>query len=163
MLRARYFNLMRAVLVLAAVFSPSQFIWADCYTAVVPSTVVLPDGSVHPPGSLRICNRVMLSPVAGLHDIYVNGQPVGKFRSRLGRSEGTGDGEEALFAFMRDRDSQLRLHGYAFLDGDRYTIYDLTSTRYGAQALEQGTERGNAEPLVRIAGNRYRPARRATY
>lgn len=94
-----------------------------CIITSVPDPLVLPDGSVHPAGQLRICLTQEFSPVAGLHETWLNGQPVGRFVSRTGQAE-AGDGTETPFVvFRRTRGGELVLEGWADPRGRRLNTY----------------------------------------
>ena len=58
-----------------------------CVVAEVPAPVVLPDGSVHPPGSLRLCFESRLNPSAEFHEVSTGGGPQGRFAGRRARAE----------------------------------------------------------------------------
>jgi len=94
-----------------------------CISASLPEALILPDGSVHEAGLLRICLEREFSPVAGLHRAYVDGRAVGRFLSRAGRSEAVDDDRQPFIVLRRTGDGPLVLEGYADPDGDRYRTY----------------------------------------
>ena len=103
--------------------------WAGsgrCYTADVASTVVLPDGSSHAPGSLRLCELRTLTPVSSLHSIQIDGRPIGMFISRSQPTERSG-GQQAFIAFRLNDRGALELEGYAVPNGDRLQSHFLVS------------------------------------
>ncbi len=71
----------------------------------------LPDGSVHPSGSLTLCHSIRYSPISSLHETYVNGSPLGMLRSRARTSE-VGNDAPAVVYFNRSSDGYLDLYGY---------------------------------------------------
>jgi hypothetical protein len=85
---------------------------ADCYRATIPAPMVLPDGSLHPAGELRICTTRRLSPVEWLHVTYVGGGAVGAFRGRDTVIERGVEPREPEFVFLRGFDGSLRLFGF---------------------------------------------------
>jgi hypothetical protein len=132
-----------------------------CYTAEVPAPIVLPNGGEYDAGELRICMKIKLSPVEGLHETSVDGHPIGGFRSRLGTSEAADDrpAGDAFFVFSRAAGGRLVLEGYAVSQGNRLRTYHLGSTERvttawwtGLRALND--ESSGEEPVVRIAVGR---------
>lgn len=89
-----------------------------CYVATIRETFAIPEGGVHPPGRLRICESTRLSPVETLHVISVDGMPEGAFRFRATSptDRQLADGS-AVFLFGRDAGGRLRLEGYAARKG----------------------------------------------
>ena len=102
-------------------FAASQ-VWAgsrgSCMSAEVPEPLQLPDGSIHPAGTLTLCASRHSSPVSRLHRTFMDGMPVGLFPSRLGANEESGEGEPFMM-FYRDTQSRLHLYGYAARAGGR--------------------------------------------
>ncbi|MDX1389313.1 MAG: hypothetical protein R3344_08985, partial [Acidobacteriota bacterium] len=72
---------------------------------------VLPDGSVHDPGSLKLCLERVFSPVAAHHRVYVEGRAIHMVQSRVGHSESP-SGDQPFFLFHRNALDQLELIGY---------------------------------------------------
>ena len=66
----------------------------QCARIEAPWPMVLPDGSTHEAGSLKLCLQQMWTPVSGLHEIRVNGMSIGLFMSRVGTSEGPVEGNK---------------------------------------------------------------------
>jgi len=58
-----------------------------CLTAEVPLPVVLPDGSVHDSGALRLCVSGRLNPVSDFHKIHFEGNAIGEYAGRTIPSE----------------------------------------------------------------------------
>jgi len=100
----------------------------NCVTVSVPDPLQLPDGSIHPAGSLTLCSARSLSPVTQLHQVSVDGIPVGFLLSRMGLSEGPGPAEP-LVTFHRDRKGRLLLIGYAWPAGRHSQTYLLKDPR----------------------------------
>jgi hypothetical protein len=90
--------------------------------------VRLPDGSLHPPGTLTICDSLRYSPVSTLHATYMDGMPVGMMLSRRGTSEANSDGRPFIL-LHRDGSGLLHLYGYAVPAGERMVTYRMQ--RYG--------------------------------
>lgn len=100
----------------------------NCVTVTVLDPLELPDGSIHPAGSLTLCSVRSLSPVAQMHLVSVDGIPVGYLLSRTGVSEGPGP-LEPMVTFHRDRKGKLHLVGYAWPAGKRSRTYLLQDPR----------------------------------
>ena len=99
-----------------------------CVRAELPWPVVLPDGTRHAAGLLRICYDRSYTPVAGLHRTFVDGDFVGMFISRRVQSEGPVPNQAPFMLFRRDVDERWRLQGYALPDGTGLVSYRLTDT-----------------------------------
>ena len=54
----------------------------SCLLARVPQSFVLPDGSVHEPGTLRVCRDRALNPAIELDEITIGGNKVGVFQAK---------------------------------------------------------------------------------
>ena len=98
-----------------------------CIHATVPGTVVLPDGDTAVDPDLKLCYAKRFSPVAGLHEAYVDGVPIGLFVSVRGISEGTTPAGAGLIVLRRGPDEALTLHAYAVRAGDRMVTYRFGS------------------------------------
>jgi len=118
-----------AVLALGAVvvLAPSPA-WSQnrgqCARIEVPWPVVLPDGSTHEAGSLNLCLQQMWTPASGLHEIRVNGKPIGLFMSRVGTSEGPAE-RVPVVVFQSNGTDERTLLGYAWPHGDVMRTYIL--------------------------------------
>ncbi len=122
------FGVVLAVLVAVTLATPA---WAKarghCATAHVPWPLVLPDGSTHPPGPLKVCVQDFVNPVTGLHEIRVDSMRHGLFHSRAGMSEGK-NSDHPILVFHRKPSGEHLLVGYAWPGRDRmhtYTLYAL--------------------------------------
>ncbi len=102
-----------------------------CYIAEVPQTMVFPDGSEHPPGSLRICFGQTISPVSILHRISVGGRPVGMFLSVPRTIEESVEAGTAKFIFQRTIRDELNLVGYAVSARNGTMLYEMQRTGAG--------------------------------
>ena len=98
--------------------------------------------------------RKEISPGTGLHDIHMNGHPVGMFLSRIGRSEGKRQGDTAVFIFAHDGGSELSLQGCAIPEGDHYRTIRLPAAGDWARALERPQQNSSEESVVVAASNR---------
>jgi hypothetical protein len=97
----------------------------DCLAVEVPQPMVLPDGSSHPAGSLRICLSAAFSPVEGLHEIRVDGAPLGLHRSRRARGEGQ-PGPYPWVLFEKNRRDELVLVAYGWPENGRMNTFRLS-------------------------------------
>jgi hypothetical protein len=98
-----------------------------CYTAEIPGTMVLPDGSKHAPGVLRICPDRDISPVSKLHRTDVDGRAVGMFLSVSRAIEDSVAEGSAQFVFKRDNGDDLNLIGYVITSCDKTTFFEIHS------------------------------------
>jgi len=96
-----------------------------CYSANVPNAMVLPDKTVHGPGLLQVCVERRISPVTVAHSLAVDGRPIGMYLSRTGRGEGTPQGADAVFVFVRNDADQLVLEGYSRPLGEQVRTYRM--------------------------------------
>jgi hypothetical protein len=94
----------------------------SCVRVAVEEPFVLPDGSRHAAGSLRICLDREYSPVAGLHTITAGDRRAGVFLSRRARTEAPSSGP-AHVAFARDARGTLSLIGYSYATGEPAEVY----------------------------------------
>lgn len=128
----------------------------DCVRVELDAPVVLPDGSIHETGLLRLCLDRKMNPAAGIHEIEVDGAAQLAL-SRIGKAEGdvaTG----AVVVFDRNRAGELRLIGYAVPDGERlvtFTMEGLGKRRDALQAKGGLLEQPDEEKIV-IAARRSR-------
>ncbi len=84
-----------------------------CVSAELPWHFVLPDGTRHAPGELRLCLDRAYTPSTGLHRLYVDGDPTGILMSRSRTSEG-GDGDQPFLLFQLSDDRNHVLVAYAW-------------------------------------------------
>jgi hypothetical protein len=99
-----------------------------CLRAEIDQNFVLPDGSVHPPGELRLCLIRSMSPISSAHHTHVDGHSVGYFMSVKTNFATADPGFAAApyFEFVRNWHGELELRGYAVTDGTTMLAYDLT-------------------------------------
>ena len=120
------------VLVAIGVFAPQVVTLAGdrgkCTSAQVAERVQLPDGSLHPPGTLTLCDSRSFSPVSTIHATYMNGMPVGMMLSRRGTSEGSAE-RHPFFMLIRDGSGLLHLYGYAVPSGKHMVTYRMQQPR----------------------------------
>jgi hypothetical protein len=143
-----------------------------CVRAETPGPIVLPDGSTHDAGSIRLCLHQRHSPVAGLHRAYVNGYAVGMFVSRRSESEGLRtlwrcnptrtplvialvcgafpEGRPYMM-FHRDESGTMVLKGYGVRFGDRYQVYDLNATKSSNRQLAESLRSTADDDVVLLA------------
>jgi len=108
-----------------------------CTTAVVAEPFLLPDGSEHPAGALTLCVRQAYSPVASLHETYVDGMPIGMLTSRHSIARGS-DVQGSFLVFDRLADGRLSLLGYTSACRDGIEVYAL---RYPKSRAAENLER----------------------
>lgn len=93
-----------------------------CVVAQVSAPIVLPDGSEHPAGALKLCGGPAFSPVTVFQKTYVGGRVVGYFMSRSRQAEAE-PGGPPLITFIKAEGGRLALAGYALPSGRRTTAY----------------------------------------
>ncbi len=126
-----------------------------CYTAEVPGTMVLPDGSEHTSGLLRICTDQVISPVSNLHRISVGGRPVGMFLSLPRAIEEAVEGGTAQFIFKRGVSDELILVGYGVTAGGGRTIYEMVRAEYVRDTANSArTDPGQRDDMVVLLASR---------
>ena len=145
--------LLIALIIVVASFAASQSARAeskgDCVTARVETAFRLPDGALHPAGTLTLCDTRTFSPVADLHTILVNGSSIGVFQSRKRRTE-TGGVDAPQIVFQRDFDGSLELVGYILPSRGRSIAYRLNGTGESWQANLPLPTRGTPAPATAI-------------
>lgn len=122
--------------------------------------VTLPDGSVHDNGTLRVCLERDLTPVSGLHAIYVDNVPIGYFSSQAFAPEDATP-RPAAVAFERSADA-TRLIGYTVSNGRSVEAYRLRpEARARARRvvavdslLATGSESRDPTPWIWVAAQR---------
>jgi len=135
-----------------------------CATAQIEESFVLPDGSLHEPGALKLCRGTDYNPATTLHSSYVNNMAVGMLLGRSGASEASGP-DQPFLMFVRDDVGQLRLSGYALPSQDGMETYRLerpsggkdsrvtTTTLTAARAPLPPIDDLRAEPVITIVAN----------
>ena len=120
-----------------------------CSTATVEEPIIIPAGGEFPAGSLTVCEFMKHSPVSSLHKLYVDGNLIGVFSSRRGKSEGNVG--YPFFMFDRDQRGKLHLYGYAHPKGDRMVTFLLSKpgkreSRRPRKNLNAGTQQETKDP-----------------
>ena len=133
--QVRWAAAMAVVAVVALAPSPA---WTQdrgrCALIEAPWPVVLPDGSTHEAGSLKLCLQQMWTPASGLHEIRIDGMPIGLFMSRVGTSEGPVEGVPVV-VFQRNGTGEHYLVGYAWPDGEVMRTYILHKFGKASRAI----------------------------
>ncbi len=110
-----------------------------CIAVAVDSTIAFPDGSHHAAGELKLCPSHAGSPVQALHEIFVDGEAIGRLPSSRGRAEAA-TAELPVVIFRKLGDGSLVLVGYTVPDPRGTQSYRLVP------------------PTRRVAKTRSRPA-----
>jgi len=111
----------------------------QCAQIETPWPMILPDGSTHEPGPLKLCLQQMYTPSSGLHEIRVNGASIGLFVSRVGTSEQPVEGVP-IVVFKRDGTDEHYLVGYAWPDGESMRTYVLRNAGMGSRAIARNSQ-----------------------
>ena len=118
-----------------------------CASAWIQEPFILPDGSAHAPGTLKVCTDTAISPVAQLQRTYVDGMPIGAFLSRRQTGElPVSDKAPALFVFQRDLEGRLCLERYAVWDGRKARSFDMTTAKSN-EMVARGRKPAPLQPL----------------
>lgn len=151
----RTFALAAAVIVALATFPASAETESTgtCAEAAVPEAFTLPDGTTVEAGTLRLCFTRRYSPAAGLHEVRIDGRPVGMFLSERRRTEGIAELGDALVVLRRRTDGSLALYAYAVRDGDRMVAYKMRPTGPRARRAMRDLDRGTPD-LATLLGDR---------
>jgi hypothetical protein len=96
-----------------------------CVRAPIAEPFLLPDGSLHREGLLRICLDHVYTPAAVLHTIVTADGSAGVFLGRRQVPEGRMEARSswARFVFTRNESRTLSLLGYAVATGGATEIY----------------------------------------
>jgi len=124
-----------------------------CYTAEVPETMVLPDGSEHAPGALRICADRVISPVSSLQRISVDGRPIGMFLSQPRAIEESVESGTAWFMFQRTEGDELDLVGYFVNARNGTTLYEIQRAGAGRKATNERADAGQRDAVFVLVAN----------
>ena len=144
----RHLALPLFVLAISWVVSPGVADARDCVRAFIDETIALPDGSLHPAGTLRICLQPF-SPVAALHETSIDGRTIGLFQSRRQLRGNPPEDPRPVMIFWRDPQGGLALLGYTIPGSDHLTIYWLD--RHLRKDLRRDGA-ANAPDLASLAG-----------
>jgi hypothetical protein len=125
----------------------------ECVRVELDAPVLLPDGSIREVGLLRLCLDRKMNPIAGLHEIQLDGAAQ-LVVSRIGEAEADA-AAGAVVVFDRGRSGELRLVGYAVPDGDRIVTFLIGSRERGGNALRASAgllaQPGTGEERIWIA------------
>lgn len=134
-----------AVLIVALlVVAPAAAGRGDCINAFIDETIVLPDGSLHPPGTLRIC---LVQPgVGGLHKTSVDGRTIGVFQSLYRATPAPPEDPRPVMVFRRDPRGGLVLLGYTLPRTKRTEVYWMQ------EAGRRGPRHRDATVPLNLAG-----------
>jgi hypothetical protein len=116
-----------AIVVAVLVASPSLIAQqrGRCAVTELPGKLVLPDGTVHDAGEVKICFEGWHNPSSGRHVIFVDGKKWGYLLSRSGNSDKSTT-QVPVFVFTpRTEHHHVRLLGYAWPDGDGMSVHVL--------------------------------------
>jgi hypothetical protein len=135
-------------LVLAATEARAE---GNCIAARVNDQVVLPDGSVHEAGVVRICPEARLSPSVRLCSIAVNGRTAGIWMNRVSEG-GRFVADDGTVALRRLASGYLALADYYWpgADGRPVTAVtaDLALVREPPSVIDAGHEPLTVQHLV---------------
>ena len=95
-----------------------------CVTATIQERFVLPDGSEHAAGTLRLCKLKRHYPSSTLLVSYVDGRNVCMLLGTSGHNE-SDPGADPFMIFARDSDGTLRLYGYGLPEGSGVSTFTL--------------------------------------
>src|SRR5687767_8530061 len=106
----RWLSLIALAVAALAIPLPAMAVSTDgCVSAKITAPFWLPDGVLHAPGTLTLCNVREFSPISDLHRLAVDGQTVGVFLSRKRVAEGDPVGKSPEVVFERDKAGNLKL------------------------------------------------------
>ena len=160
----RTFCRIAVAVVLILAIGPAVASARVCATAQIDESFVLPDGSAHEPGALKLCRGTDYNPATTLHSSFVNNMAVGMLFGRSSASESAGN-EQPFLVFVRNDLGQLRLFGYALPGEDGMETFRLekprggkksrviTTTLTAARAPLPPLDDLRAEPVITIVAN----------
>lgn len=146
-----------AIAVAVVVTSPSLIAQqrGRCAVTELPGQLVLPDGTVHDSGEVKICFDGWHNPSSGRHVIFVDGKKWGYLLSRSGESDELTTDVPVFVFTPRTEHHHVRLLGYAWPNGDGMSVHVLhrpgrkvSRTLSDASAL---LERADEERFVLVA------------
>ena len=122
-------RIVRATAVVLVLMVLAGTAWAGssgrCHSVIVSLKVVLPDGSVHGPGTLTSCAQRTHSPTRTMLELSIDGHPIHMVISRFGQSEAPSEVKEPFFVFHLDTQERLVLQGYAVPRRDDLLTYGM--------------------------------------
>jgi hypothetical protein len=107
-----------------------------CTSATIEEPFVLPDGSEHAAGSLKLCHLQKHYPTSELLVSYVDGKNVGLLLGVSGHNESSPDADPFLM-FARGRDGRLRLYGYGLNKASGMATFTLHRPDRRRASLQQ--------------------------
>jgi hypothetical protein len=143
--------LLAAAFVVTLMLFQTTLFAGTCATAVVDEAFVLPDGSERAAGRLSLCVEKQFSPVQTLHEVMIDGMPIGMTLSRHENS-GVTDSTQAAMIFTRGVDGRLYLRGYTTPARENMDVFTLQRPRgrLGATTARATAVPGEV-PVVLIA------------
>lgn len=105
-------NLLILILAILATTAPA---WAGegCVVGQIPEAVVLPDGTMHDAGTIRLCHAGAFSPTATFHEVVMGKHSTGRFVATSRTTEGEGNEGRAFIVLERwEKADHLVLVGY---------------------------------------------------
>jgi hypothetical protein len=116
----------------------SSPVWSEtrgrCARVTLPWPIVLPDGSNHDAGVLKLCLQQIWTPVTGLHEIKFDELSHGLFKSKVGRNEDSVS-DRPIVVFRRDESDRYHLLGYAWPNGKSMRTYRVQDATKPAAAI----------------------------
>jgi len=107
---------------LSAIVAGQASAESSCLTVNVPRIVVFPDGSEYSGGQLSLCDWKEFTPVARLHQSYVDGRPIQMLMGTRSTNERDATATDEVF-FRVDATGRLELLGYArTLEGQSISV-----------------------------------------
>lgn len=101
----------------------------SCLSVKVSYPPILPDGSTRAPGALKVCRMRKHSPVRGLCDTSVDGEPVGMFSNRFAHTENARGPDGAVLVLVRNERSKLAFEGFLVRPSDHPRSYLFSGVR----------------------------------
>jgi hypothetical protein len=141
-------------------------VWAGnsglCHSVIVSSKVLLPDGSVHGPGTLTSCAERTHSPTSTLLELSFDGHPIHLVISPTSQTEASGEMPDPFFVFHRDRQDRLIFQGYVVPTRSDLLTYGMHRSRanfevtssWVAQAMEIDTGAAGDSRAIVITASR---------
>jgi len=120
------------VVALLVFVGPAAASGRDCASAFIEEPFLLPDGSIHGAGMLRLCRDSQYSPSTTFHSSYVDRHPIGMLLGFSGVSEA--DSPVPFLMFVRNEAGQLSLSGYSVPGIDGMQTFRLERPRGGKRS-----------------------------
>ena len=130
----------------------------DCASAFIEEPFLLPDGSTHGAGTLRLCRDSQYSTSTTFHSSYVDRHPIGMLLGFVGASEA--DSAVPYMMFVRNEAGQLSLSGYSVPGIDGTQTFRLERPQGGKRSrvttktlTAEFVLAEPSEPFVLVAAN----------